>query len=233
MRGLERCSVVREQEQVPDPMFEGPEGGRKLGVVSGGLGSRSLVQAVKCLGSYQTALVEGIAWSALEQCDALVLTERRRPASLTKQRCWTIWDWVGAGGRLLLTHDAVGYRDHPILFPWVCSGGTAHVTGGAIDVVWTPNGTEPPGLVTPSYPEHILLQPCIRAKMTVIALDAGSRKPVVTGAAFERGRVLACGLALGAGPDGADVELNLGEMKLLDVMLAWLLPASELAEVTP
>jgi hypothetical protein len=223
MLGLEGRDVTRDEELVPDPVFEGPVGAPRLGVATGGLGSRSLVQAVRSLAACQVASVGGVAKSALAACDALIFPERRIPAAFTKQQCWLIWDWVAAGGRLLLTHDAVGYRDHPILFPWVCSGGTAHVEGAEVDVVWAPDGVEPVGIVRPSYREHILLQPCIRAQMTLIAMDVQTGRPTVAGATFETGKVLACGLALGVDARRSDAAPNPGEMKLLETMLAWLL----------
>jgi hypothetical protein len=222
MRGLEGRHVKREVEQVPDPTFVGPADAPRVAVVAGGLGSTSLVAAVRGLGGYRAALLEGLAKSALAQCDAVILTERRIPATLSKQQCWLIWDWVGAGGRLILTHDAVGYRNHPVLFPWVCSGGTAHVTGTPVEVVWAPDGTEPAGVFTPSYAEYILLQPCIRAHMTTIAVDGRTGKPTASGAAFETGKVLACGIALGAGANRSDAPPNPGETALLKTMLVWL-----------
>jgi len=203
-------------------VFEGPAGAPRVGVVSGGLGSTSLIEATRGLGVYRVGAVEGVGKSPLSKCDALLLPERRIPATLTKQQCWLIWDWVAAGGLLVLTHDAVGYRNHPILFPWVCAGGTAHVEDGEVDVVWAPDGEQPAGLVRPSYREYIVLQPCIRAHMTVIAVDRDTGKPAVTGAAFETGKVLACGLALGIGPTLSDTAPNAGETALLSAMLGWL-----------
>jgi len=223
MRGLEGREVTRNGELVPDPVFEGPAGEAAIGVVAGGLGSRSLLKAVKGLAAYRVANIEAMAPSSLSKCEALILPERRVPAALSKQQCWVIWDWVSAGGRLILTHDAVGYREHPVLFPWVCYGGTAHVRGAPVEVVWAPDGEKPVGTIRPSYPEHILLQPCLRAQTTVIAVDAQTGKPTVSGAALDTGRVLACGLALGAGPGGADKPLNPGELALLKAMLAWLM----------
>jgi hypothetical protein len=223
MRGLEGRDVTREEEQFADPVFEGPADAPRIGIVQGGLGSRSLVEAVHGFGGYQVAAVEGVAKSTLAPCDGLIFPERRIPATFTKQQCWLIWDWVGAGGRLILTHDAVGYRHHPVLFPWVCSGGTAHVIDGSIDVVWAPGGRPPIGRLIPSFPEHLLLQPCIRAEMTVIATDTESGKPAVTGAAFDTGRVLACGLALGVDAEWSEAAPNPGETALLRAMLAWLM----------
>jgi len=204
-------------------VFEGPAGAPRVGIVEGGLGSRSLPAAVRLLGGAQVASLEGVSAATLAPCEALIFPERRMPATFTKQQCWIIWDWVGAGGRLILTHDAVGYRNHPVLFPWVCSGGTAHVSGTPVDLVWSPDGSPPRVRVTPSFPEHILLQPCIRAEMTVLAVSAESGKPAVTGAAFETGRVLACGLALGVDAQRSDAAPNDSEMALLEAMLAWLL----------
>ncbi|MGQ9733038.1 MAG: hypothetical protein ACUVX8_17405 [Candidatus Zipacnadales bacterium] len=223
MRGLEDLEVQRAEEWIADPKFTGPVGAPRVAVVTEGLGSGSLFRTLCQLGSYQTALLEGIALSVLCQCDVVILPERRVPASLSKQQCWTLWDWVSRGGRLILTHDAVGYRDHPILFPWVCAGGTAHVEARSVDVVWAQNGAVPVGRIQPSYPEHILLQPCFRANMTVIAVDVQTGKPTVSGAAFDMGKVCACGLALGAAGDGSDTALNAGEIGLLKTMLAWLL----------
>ena len=221
-RGLEGLDVKRAQAEAPPPRFWGPSDAPAVGVVAGGLGSQSLVEATLSLGSYRAAVVEGISVSALAACDAVILPERINPKSLTKDQCWLMWDYVGEGGLLVLTHDAVGYRSHPVLFPWVCSGGTAHVETPEVDVVWAADGHEPAGKVRLSYPEHILLQPCIRAEMTPIALDPETEKPTVTGAIFDTGKVVACGIALGAVPHASNAPLTEGEKCLLQSILDWL-----------
>ncbi len=223
MRGLNGLPATRIADEVPAPEFSGREGLATVGVLAEGLGSQSMAEALVRGERFRAAPLHGIAKASLSQCDAVILPERRRPETLTKEQCWLIWDWVQKGGRLLLTHDAVGYREHPILFPWVCSGGTAHVPRSAVEVVWAPDGEEPLGPVTHSHNDHILLQPCIRAPMTIIALDTETGKPVVSGAEWGKGRVMACGIAVGAAPDGSDVPPRDGELRLLEVMLDWLL----------
>ncbi len=223
MSGLNVPRAARDEGDVPLPDFAGPPGRPAIGIGADGFGSEALLQALREDGRYRAGMVERLAMAALTECDALVLTQRRRPASLTKKNCWLIWDWVEGGGRLALTHDAVGYRDHPVLFPWVCSGGTAHVNRQGVKVVWAPERQAPLGEITHAYPDHILLRPCLRARVTVIAVDAATGEPVVSGAAFERGRVLACGLAIGVAPDGTDAPPQGGERDLLNVMLEWLL----------
>jgi hypothetical protein len=206
-----------------EPEFGGPDGRPTVGIVAAGLGSESLTEVLVRGERFRAGLLLGIAEPALSQCDTVIIPERRRPKTLTKEQCWLIWDWVQKGGRLLLTHDAVGYREHPILFPWVCSGGTAHVPRSTVDVVWAPDDQKPLGRVTHSYGDHILLQPCIRAPMTIIAVDPETGRPVVSGAEWGSGRVMACGVAIGAAPDGSDVLPQDGELRLLEVMLDWLL----------
>ncbi len=223
MRGLNEGRAAQDEHDVPLPVFDGPHGRLAVGVLTGGFGSEALCEALRAGEQYRTGVVEGLTRATLAECDALVFPQRRRPASFTKPSCWLIWEWVEQGGRLLLTHDAVGYRDHPVLFPWVCSGGTALVTRQAVRVVWAPAGQQPLGAITHAYPDHILLQPCLRAAVTVIAVDAQTGEPVVSGAEFERGRVVACGLAIGVAPDGSEAPPEGGERKLLDVMLEWLL----------
>jgi hypothetical protein len=222
MRGLSEGISARDEGDVPATVFEGPARLPAIGVLTGGLGSDAVEQALRESGR-RVGVVHGVTTAAIADCDVLVVTERRTPASLTKRNCWLIWDWVERGGRLLLTHDAVGYRDHPILFPWVCTGGTAHVAHRSVRVVWAPAGREPLGEVTHGYPDHILLRPCLRATVTVIAVDDEWGEPVVSGAAFEHGRVVACGLALGVAPDRSESLPSGGERELLNVMLDWLL----------
>jgi hypothetical protein len=223
MRGLNGLPATRVEEEVPEPQFVGPGDLPAVGVLVDGLGSKSMTKVLQREQHYRAGLLLGVAQSPLSQCDAVILPERRHPETLTKEQCWLIWDWVQNGGRLLLTHDAVGYREHPILFPWVCSGGMAHVRRSGVNVVWAPDGEEPLGPITHSYGDHILLQPCIRAPMTTIAVDVDAGKPVVSGAEWGQGRVMACGIAVGAAPDGSDVLPREGELRLLEVMLSWLL----------
>ena len=223
MRGLEGRDVTRSEDELPLPVFIGPTDAPAVGVVGGGLGADSMVDALRAGGRYRAGVVDGIAIPAMAPCDILIFPERIDPKTYTKDHCWLIWDWVGAGGALVLTHDAVGYRDHPVLFPWVCSGGTAHVENAPVDVIWARPGCVPVGRIMPIYPEHILLQPCIRADMTPIAIDPDTEKPAVMGAAFDTGKVVACGLALGASPKEHEVTLTEGECGLLEAMLDWLL----------
>lgn len=223
MRGLNGLPATRSEDEVPEPEFAGLEGRPAVGVLAAGLGSRSMTEALVQGDRFRGALLLGLAGSPLSQCDAVILPERRRPETLTKEQCWLIWDWVQKGGRLLLTHDAVGYREHPILFPWVCSGGTAHVHHSTVNVVWAPDGGQPLGPVTHTHGDHILLQPCIRAPMTTVAVDPEAGKPVVSGAEWGKGRVMACGIAIGTAPDGSDVVPQDGELRLLEVMLDWML----------
>jgi len=223
MPGLNERRLARDESEVPPPLFHGPADRPAIGVMAGGHGTEAILQALRATGRYRVALVEGLAASALAEYEVLILTQRRQPASLTKRNCWLIWDWVEQGGRLMLTHDAVGYRDHPVLFPWVCLGGTAHVNRRSVRVLWAPEGQTPIGEITHSYPDHILLKPCLRAATSVIAVDPASEQAVVSGAQFERGRVVACGIAIGVAPDGSDTPPEAGERLLLEAMLDWLL----------
>jgi len=223
MRGLNGLPASRKEEDVPEPQFDGPAGRPTVGVLADGFGSRSITEALQLRQRHRAGVLLGISGSALSPCDAVILPERREPQSLAKAHCWLIWDWVKTGGRLLLTHDAVGYREHPILFPWVCQGGTAHVARSAVEVVWAPEGEEPLGPITHSHSDHILLQPCIRAPMTTIAEDVEAGQPVVSGADWGNGKVMACGIAVGVAPDGSDTQPQDGELRLLEVMLEWLL----------
>jgi len=223
MRGLEGGHTTEAQDEVPPPILEGPAGQPAIGIVSSGFGSEAIHEALRETGRYRVGLVHGVALPAFQPCDVLIFPQRRNPKALSKRSCWVIWEWVEQGGRLILTHDAVGYRDHPLLFPWVCSGGTAHVNRQTVRVVWAPEGEQPLGEITHTYTDHILLRPCLRAKVTAIAVDAETGEPVVSGAEFETGKVVACGLAIGLAPDESESLPENGERGLLEVMLKWLL----------
>ncbi len=223
MPGLNGLPASRKEEDLPEPQFDGPAGRPTVGVLADGLGSRSIAEALHVSRRYRAGVLLGISGSTLSPCDVVILPERREPQSLQKEHCWLIWDWVKKGGRLLLTHDAVGYREHPILFPWVCHGGTAHVPRSAVDVVWSPEGEEPLGPITHTHSDHILLRPCIRAVRTIVAQDAEAGAPVVSGAEWGKGKVMACGIAVGVAPDGSDTQPGGDELRLLEVMLDWLL----------
>ena len=127
---------------------------------------------------------------------------------------------------LLATHDAVGYRTHPVLLPKVCRG--AERLEGA---TWRPTADHPltGGLaiarsVPHSYYDCIALAPGPdgHAVAEGVGADGKSPAPTVVWGTSGKGRYVACGLALGIGRADQEQEPAGAELRLLLNTMAWL-----------
>jgi hypothetical protein len=130
--------------------------------------------------------------------------------------------FVRAGGGLVTTHDAVGYRGMPGLLTDVCKGGVSHVR----DETWKVSGTHPvtADLATDralpqSYYDHIELDP--GPSGTVVAVSEKSGRPVVIVGASGKGRYVACGLVPGLSADVQEVLPTDAEGRLILNAIRW------------
>jgi hypothetical protein len=171
-------------------------------VLAGGYGSRGILAALRREGkfaAYPTRSRAGLGRGAGGRPDVLVLTQRRDPEELDADACAAVRRFVESGGRVLLTHDAVGFRYHPVLFEEIARGSGRALSSVVSPVAGTPLartiGPEPVGH---AHFDHVLITPGAGAEILATGGDeeTGKGAVVVLGRLGE-GRVLACGIAIG------------------------------------
>ena len=194
--------------------------GIRLGVVAGGYGSESLLRLLlKEPGLDAVSVPAGDL--RLEECQVLILPQFRSdmaPAGLAAQ----LEAFVQAGGGLITTHDAVGYRQMPTLLTAVCQGGSAHVR----EENWKVSGTHPvtaglapAAVLAQAYYDHVEL--LAGPAGTVLAVSEKSGKPVVIAGEVGKGRYVACGLLLGFSADSQEAPPSADEARLLLNAVRW------------
>ena len=130
--------------------------------------------------------------------------------------------FVLAGGGLIATHDAVGYRQMPRLLAAVCAGGSGHVreenwkVSAAHPVT---QGLTPGAVLAQAYYDHIELQ--AGAAGTVVAVSEKSGRPVVVVGEPGKGRYVACGLLPGFSADAQEAPPTADEARLLLNAVRW------------
>ncbi len=227
-RQLEPDWQIRIMSVQPHSDTEMPEGlktkftgkGIRVGVVTGGYGSDGLARFLeKEKGIDALALPPGELCA--DRCQVIILPQFRTdmaPASLPKE----LESFVRAGGGLITTHDAVGYRDMPPVLTSVCKGGTAHVRHES----WVVSGEHPltsglarKGPLTQGYYDHIQLES--GPEGAAVAVSEKSGKPVVVAGEFGKGRYVACGLLMGLSADNQESPPTPDEARLLLNAIRW------------
>lgn len=203
------------------PQFRGE--GLRVGVVMGGYGSASILEALRAIAGVQAAPLHRLDKRSIRACQVLVLPQPRAPESFTAAQAAALRQFVADGGGLVVTHDAVGYRSLPALVPEVCARGVRHVR----DPAWVvaadhpiTQGIAPGEKHGQTYYDHIELEPGPQG--TVVARAAASGAPVVVVGEIGKGRYVACGLALGlSAQDDSDVPPQGAERALLEQAVRW------------
>lgn len=216
-------SEIKERKGIEEPpQIEGP--GMKVGVVGGGYGSGAIIEALAGVADVVPFELKRLSPDFLRACDVLILAQLKDPEPLTDAAVRGIRRWVRAGGRILLTHDAVGYRRHPVIFPDVSSG-IGIAASRAVTVVAAHPVTE--GLSAGesfehSYYDHVQLR--AGGDAVVLVRDSGEdeAKPVVVAAQLGKGKVVALGLVTGLADGDREVRPTGGELLLLRSAVRWL-----------
>jgi hypothetical protein len=97
------------------PIFS-PGPGPRVGVYAGGLGAETVLAALAGQGM-RVAPVHRLRADHLAAVDTLVLPQLADVAELDMATQARLRHWVEGGKTLILTHDAIGARWHPRLFP--------------------------------------------------------------------------------------------------------------------
>ena len=194
--------------------------GIRVGVVVGGYGSESLLRLLAKEPGLDAVAVPG-GDLRLSECQVLILPQFRSdmaPTDLVSQ----LEAYVQAGGGLISTHDAVGYRQMPALLTSVCKGGSGHVR----EENWKISGTHPvtAGLapdatLAQAYFDHVEIE--AGPAGSVVAVSEKSGRPVLVVGEPGKGRYVACGLLPGFSADAQEAPPTADEARLLLNAVRW------------
>ena len=207
----------RVQSKVP--AFSGK--GLRVGVLQNGYTSACILAHFRTLDGIDAQPVDIATASALEPCQVLVLPQQR-VAGMGSVQTSAIKDFVRAGGGLVATHDATGYRGHPPIITDVCAKGVGHVR----DTEWiaikehpVTEGLELHKKLSHSYYDHIELEPGPQG--TVLAKAGQSSRPVVVVGPYGKGRYVACGMIVGMAANDREIAPTGAERLLLENAVNW------------
>ncbi len=204
--------------------------GLRVGVVAGGYGSEALLGVLRRQIGIEALLLQRLTADYLKPCQVVVFPQPRESRSTKPEAVEALRAFVAAGGGLLATHDAPGYRTHPVLIPEVCPGGTARIEGTS----WWATTQHPvtagftAGRATShSYYDFIALRVGPKGKAVAEGISgkggrAPSSGPAVVCGELGPGRYVACGLALGIDRKDADRTPTGAELALLLNAVRWL-----------
>jgi len=195
--------------------------GLRVGVVQGGYGSDSILTHLATVDGLDAQPVTVLNSLALQACRVVVLPQLK--TLLGNAVAKALDDFVRAGGGLITTHDAVGYRGQPLLITDVCARGLRHVLG---DKQWMVMKEHP---VTKGidlniplfhiYYDHVELK--CGPKGIILAKAPQTGEPVVVAGDFYKGRYVACGILLGYDSAGTEIAPTGAEQILLENVVKW------------
>jgi uncharacterized lipoprotein YddW (UPF0748 family) len=210
-------AFAEQQARKHPPAFEGK--GLAVGVFEDSYGGPTILAALQAMPGLEARPLYSLAPDFLKPCRVVIVPQPKSAAILSAAKA-DLRAFVDAGGFLLVTHDAVGFRLDPVLVPEVCAGGAER----AEDNRWRLAADLPAeaGLKVGethrhTFWDHIVLTPGPAGK--IVATDAADRPLVVVGP-LGTGRFCACGIALGVEREGdRDTALSDAEARLLRGLL--------------
>jgi len=217
-----RTEAEREAERARSR----PEGdGPRVAVLEGGYGSRGILKALRRTGrfaAYPIADVSALGGPGVEAPAAVVIPQRRAAGGLEEQGRERVRRFVDAGGGALLTHDACGFRYHSSVFPEIASGAGRERSFAVMPVAGAALAEEIGAKeVLHAHYDHIILS----AGEAGAAVARGGTGPVIITGAFGRGRVVACGAAMGIDVGEHEHPPEGREAEMLEALVAWLVRA--------
>lgn len=206
IEGLDKSAMFALQARALPPRFIADK--RAVAVYAGGQASKGLFKALKDAPNIDAQLIYSVKPEMWKQAKVLIVPHLEDVQDLTPDAIRDLRAYVRDGGRLILTHDAVGYRWHQRLFPEI-GVGVERLDGKDV-IIGANDWNITPGAVTQGYSDHVIIAATPGA--TVLAREAKSDKAVVVAGYFGRGTVIMDGTLLGAPSDG---EMPASEKRLL------------------
>jgi hypothetical protein len=188
-------------------------------VLVGGYGGQGVLEALTGMDGIEVEKIAEVTPEAARRCQALVITQNRSGVG-DETVARALHGWIEAGGAVLTTHDAVGYRTHPAIAPEIAVG-VDHIRSSTMRT--TDSGVLPTGLrdkaLVHGFYDHVLLKAGEKAQ--VLASDEVGR-PVVVAGMIGRGRYVASGIAFGLNADTQEQAPGEQETALLRAIVGWL-----------
>ena len=172
---------------------------RAVAVYAGGQASAGLMKNLKDAPGIDAQLIYALKPEMWKRAQVTIVPHLEDVQDLTPEVIRDLRQYVSDGGKLILTHDAVGYRWHQRLFPEI-GVGIERLDGKDVIVGANDYGITP-GAVTQGYGDHVVIAATPNA--AVLAREAKSDKAVVVAGSFGRGTVIMDGTLLGAPSEGA------------------------------
>lgn len=200
------------------PVFTGS--GVKVGIYTGGYGSQPILDALKAAAGVNARPLYRLTAEMLAPCEVVVLPQPKPGNILSPSAVHVLRDWVRRGHGLLVTHDAVGWRNNAPILPEVARG-KALVNGKSWRVATDIPGSalDPKKLYEHTFYDRVILSPGPDAIVWATTQDG---QPLVAAGRYGEGRFVAVGMAVGVGPGDADVAPSSAEAALLRAAVNWL-----------
>ncbi len=171
---------------------------RAVAIYAPGQASEGLLKSLKDAPNVDAELIYHLRPEMWKNAKVLIVPHLEDVTDLTPDAIRDLRAFVRDGGRLILTHDAVGYRWHQRLFPEI-GVGIERLDGKEI-IVGANDWGATAGAVTQGYGDHVIIAPAEGA--TVLAREAKSDKAVIVAGYFGRGVVIMDGTLLGYPSEG-------------------------------
>ena len=146
---------------------------RNVAIYAGGQASAGLLKNLRDAPGVDAELIYALRPALWKNAKVLILPHLEDVQDLTPDVIRDLRQYVSDGGKLILTHDAVGYRWHARLFPEI-GVGVARLDGTQI-VVQTNDFGVTPGAITQGYADHVLIEAAPTSM--VVARETASNQP--------------------------------------------------------
>ena len=194
-----------------------------VGVLADGYGSQAILDTLSVQPDIEAVLLYEMSLAHLRACDVVVVPQRLPEVTgQFAQGKEALREYVRSGGGLLLTHDAVGMRQHVPVFPELWVGGPQRVRLDSAIVAVAHPITEALNVGESfhhSYADHIPV--VVRGEVAIVVSDAEGNTVVAAGR-FGKGRVVANGMCTGLGPRETEAAPVTAEKTLLINAVSWL-----------
>lgn len=215
---LDEAAAALRRGELPAPEAVGDR--PRVGVLSSGYGAGGILQTLQSVEGIGVEPVDRVTPEVARSCNLLIITQDRSGAG-DELVAGALRGWIQAGGAVLTTHDAVGYRSHPAIVPDIAIG-VDHLKSDRVRV--TKPDLMPPGLdeglLEHGFYDHVILKPGEGGR-TVVTDEEG--RPVVVIGRLGKGRYAASGIAFGLNADTRDALPGEAERALLVKLVEWLL----------
>jgi uncharacterized lipoprotein YddW (UPF0748 family) len=214
----EEIEELRRRAEAPRFETEGVH----VGVLTDGYGSQAILEALRAASGIEGQPLYQLSPEHVGACQVVVVPQRLpHVTAVFGEAREPLRGYVRTGGGLVVTHDAVGMRQHQPVFPELCIGGSgpARVREAVIAAAHPLTAGLAVGQTfSHSYSDHI---PVIaKGNMQVVVADAQGNA-VVAAAAFGQGRYVANGMCTGLGAGDADHVPEGAEKTILLNAVRW------------